>query len=939
MTQVADLQDHLEAIDGVIARCRRLERDLNRSRRAEATLREKVELLIAEKSGLEESILHIESVHGKAGVCSAAPAVITSHNSHVIRELNNRITDLEQTKQLLEQQVDDYRQRLSRTERLQDKIAGDAPRLRQSQRVAQQMEVQLAETRSKLEAALEKNEELRNKVSAKESKLKSLKVCSQNKDMKNAELHEEIEKIRDELQSVTLERNTKQHDLKGKCRELSELQEKINTLKQSLVDTRTRNHQLREERKSEVDMLKAKLLKAEGDWCSEREEYRMKIDQEQERIKELQRELTNQESAHRKALRVQEENLSAGKVALNEALANQQQEFDTQKDLQIQKLQKLQEEWTSKLAQADQVRAEERDTHRKYWKEFTERFEQKSHGSEKVIRMLETQIKTMENRFQEATESLKEAGARLGSRGKNKGVPLAEYSALLVELSQKEAAIKVMKSDIKGLRLRNKASLKRTPSTSDENDSFSMFEIRDSTIWAVKIQQLETEVKDTKVQLDLARKTAEDFDVELSRTKNENESLLADLSKARKKIQQQKKLRDKAEETLNRVEMELEDQEGIEGLRQEIVNWRRQYKKLKESLKRKDEIISSLKKKKNELRDQKSELEARAILMSPKSVQSQQSRTQREQLGRKDKIIKDLREKLKGLRVAGDEIQKAKTTLCDTIKSLSTDVQRKDNMIRNFRQKIEELEDKLKRKPVINPEKFEKLEVKCRRLKADLARKDNIVRSTKTRVKVLNKEIEEAALKHGELTQKLDKKSGHEKLLSKNLEEIFSILGAIAADLEKVNRNLRKEEQMTRKVTLISSASRTPLNPSFATPESGSLSRYTITKRGRGISKTLRDFTESELRELIGSVKRTPENGDSDYVVPTVQRPSNVDQDAAILCDYICRLMEERIALEVGKALRCGRREPSPVLRPRSTIKTDIKTLASMVRDLKKQIS
>lgn len=517
--------------------------------------------------------------------------------------------------------------------------------------------------------------------------------------------------------------------------------------------------------------------------------------------------------------------------------------------------------------------------------------------------MLESQILLMQRKFDDAIEKIKgrvrESAVGIGSHHHSKGVPITEYSALLVDLSKKEAAIKVLKRDIKALNPQNLSDFKKTEAGIAKNDGFlSMFEIRTSTLWAANAQLLQAELKESKIQLDWARKTAEQFDLELVSLKRENKAMRAGINSSN----MQGNFKGHRQETeQERFGLTVQNEEDIEVLKKEIFDWRCQHKKLKESIRKKDEIINSLKKQKLDSQDNQW-LKRNDPVGSTKNSTLNQSLTKRHQLKGKDKIIKSLRGKLEGLRKAGKEIQNAKDTLCDTIRTLSADVERKENIIMNLRKKIRTIEVKLVNSPLDNNNKVQKLESKYRDLKSETSRKENLLKSTKDRLNILSKEIEGLKVEKSQTAEKLRSRIRQEKRSSKSLNQILEILHAIIEDLERANQRLRNENQLSNRLTLINS-SKTVLHTS--------LSDTNATMNGEtGVRNSLRDFTTNELRDLMG-VKESQcvRNSEPmvDYEVPTVPRPKNMEKNGPIICGYICRLMEERIELEVIKSLRIGR--------------------------------
>jgi len=893
MAKVEDLQEHLDAIDGVIARCKSLEVDLKNSRKVESELREKIKFLNKDKNNLEQSILHLESVNEQMSNLA---------NQQFVLDLKSKSEEFKQSKSMLEKKAANYKYRLENSEELNKKLLDDSTSLEEAKRVSQRLEIQFLEERSKLETLTEKHAKLKGEVDLLEKKLKSAEILSQEKVKQNSELYEDVVKMEGEVHKMTFERNAKQREIDSKNRKLDEKIEIIASLKKTLTDAKIRFDKLQESKKDEVSRLEAKVIELEGELTKQRLDFRSQMDKENARIIELQKELTMKTSAHREALQEQRLKFDNAKQTHEELLEKLEQDFLQRKGKHFNDINRIQLNLNKKLELVTRRKIQEENAHRTEWQEYTEKFDQKNQTSMKIIKMLESQILLMQRKFEDAIEKIKgrvrENAVGIGSHHHNKGVPITEYSALLVDLSKKEAAIKVLKRDIKALKPTNPLDFKKTEAGIVKNDGFlSMFEIRASTLWAANAQLLQAELKESRIQLGLARKTAEQFDLELVSLKRENKAMRASINSSNI---QSNFTGNRQKTDQERFELTVQNEEDIEVLHKEIFDWRCQHKKLKESIRKKDEIINMLKKQKVDAQNNQY-LRRNHSVRSTKNPTFNQSLSKSHQLKGKEKIIKDLRGKLEGLRNAGNELQNAKDTLCDTIRTLSADVERKENIIMNLRKKIKTIEENLVNSPLGNNDKFEKLESKCRTLKSETSRKENILKSTKERMKILSKEIEELKAEKSRSAEKLRSKIRQEKRSSKSLNQILEILHAIIEDLERANQRLRNENQLSSRVTLKSS--------SKALPEPFLDSNATINGE-TGVSNSLRDFTTNELRDLMGVEKsQCVRNNETlvDYEVPTVPRPKNMEKNGPIICGYICRLMEERIELEVIKSLRIGR--------------------------------
>lgn len=414
--------------------------------------------------------------------------------------------------------------------------------------------------------------------------------------------------------------------------------------------------------------------------------------------------------------------------------------------------------------------------------------------------------------------------------------------------------------------------------------SLSMLKINSSTVWAAKIHDLENQLNNSNKQLKLAHDRMGQFELETSRLKKRNKSLRAavQLQKIKNESTQyrHKKTHEATTKALNEAKEKLEERQDMELWQKESTQSSTQFKRLKASAKRKDNIIMSLK-------SQMSKLQGGEEIGS---ISQSHLRILREQLKKKEKSITDLLEKLK-VRISDDEKTNSKINL------MIEQMKQKDNVIINFNKTLETLGSKLVEKPNLHMKKIGKLEAKCIKFKSELLKKDTVADLTKNQVVVLTKKVEEIMLHSKEWVQKLHQKTKEEMQTRESLTKMFETLRLFAKDLSRTNRLLRKES--TRKgVNIISRIAITTNPPVYSTLTKDALRTSKSSKNlGAYVEKEEHNFVTPKCRPSFASV-----------TVPRVVRPANTNKDGTALCHYISTLVEERIGLELAKMLQRKRR-------------------------------
>jgi len=394
--------------------------------------------------------------------------------------------------------------------------------------------------------------------------------------------------------------------------------------------------------------------------------------------------------------------------------------------------------------------------------------------------------------------------------------------------------------------------------------SLSSLEIRSSSVWTAKIRQLEISLRDSEVQLKLARGSVAQSETTISDLKKHIKSLKASVRLWKVKTQTMKY----KEKNNSEINQETDNKE-VSRLSEKNLWYSNRLKKLKASGMRRETMINSLKSRNATLKQR-----VQDALMS-----KEQLRVLREQIKKKEKCNTELRGKLSEART--NDIEST-----NRLYTIQSEAERKDNVIMNLKLQIDVLDAKVGWNPILETEQVQKLEAKCTKLKSKLLRKERLANLTKTQMGELKKKIDEMMIHSGDWAQKLQQITIEEKKTSESLANMFSILTLFTRDLERKNRSLRKERKR-KGGTMMSSLLKRTFSPD---------PHHNVTKYIDGRRKV--DFMRQGPKYSAGRKLRSAAS------VARAFCPPNVDKDGDALCGYLSRLIEERIGLEVEKKLQ-----------------------------------
>eukprot|EP01084_Bolivina_argentea_P006866 12965_1 len=661
----------------------------------------------------------------------------------------------------------------------------------------------------------------------KETETKYQKLLTQNMDLKQKserlkantkQLHGDNQQRFTELESIC---DTLQHELKDAKSEYQ---------KQSLQfkKIKDKNHKL----KAKNDALTQQTLTTErrsDEESSKLREQLISAQSENKKIRDLVEELQHQ-------IIENESNMSKIKCDKDADIEITTQTHRSKiRDLR-EKYDKDSKYKNEQIKQHKELYQEEQEHHTQHFNELMQEFDDYKSTQTRIKKMYEIQLSALKKRFENAivgeqerlsfvndahsvhsnsTTSLRRAKSphSVRSRNANKShsisrICVSDYSSLLYDLSQRDAAIKSLKSELKSLKLtlkkkerecqkiinRNKdknrnanprasSSPLRSPKKQDKTNS--LFEIRASAVWSARLAHCSIQITELKKKLEFEQQMTIQKEEDVENYRFETKQLKLRICNLNKKLEHQMSIKSKKNQTLecerqNWKAKEKEWEQQKDKWNQNITQCKTTIKRLRDDIHRKEDIMRQIKEDNAKMKDKMKSIKLKSKSMS--FVHSDQYKElnrdiecMRNKVNLKESLLADLKRKHERLQSQFDKNQLQNHELHSKHRTAHSEISRKDVLINELKHKLETVE----RENIENKtqrELINKLKLKCKQLKNNENRKDELWRSNKQRLESVMKELNalkaQNEQKQSKIMNKLNKIQSDEQSMSRKYEHV-----------------------------------------------------------------------------------------------------------------------------------------------------------------------